>query len=172
MKFGVVFVNKIQVISNIITKINQDIKFVDVQKWKVYEHYDINNQKIMNQIGFFDSLFHYVSITTKSLEERRGNFQGYHMKAITEQVPPFITIDISNSTKDEKSATYDVTETVEGMYYEAFHEMQTMLNFSATIYKRTDGKWGPTVILENGTILSDGMVQSITSGFAEIIVTA
>ena len=48
--------------------------------------------------------------------------------------------------------------------------MQNILNFSATLYKRIDGKWGPTTILENGTVYSEGMVQSVMSGFAEIIV--
>ena len=92
------------------------------------------------------------------------------MRAMTEQSPPFIIIDLSKSTKDEKSATYDVTNTVEGMFYEIFLEMQNILNFSATLYKRIDGKWGPTIILENGSVYSEGMVQSVMSGFAEIIV--
>ena len=58
-----------------------------------------------------------------------------------EQAPPFISVEIPKSIKNE---SYDVTETVEGLYHEIFLDMQDLFNFSATIYKRKDGKWGPT----------------------------
>ena len=51
-----------------------------------------------------------------------------------------------------------------------FLEMQKMLNFTATLYKRQDGEWGPTTVFKNGTILTGGIVESLTSGFAEMIV--
>ena len=37
--------------------------------------------------------------------------------------------------------------------------------------KRKDGKWGPTNILANGSVLAGGITKSLTSGFAEMIVT-
>ena len=153
------------------TKIDQDIKFVDIQTWNVYEQYEINNQIIKNQIGSFDSEFNFISATTKSFEERRSNFHGYRLKAMTEEAPPFISIDISTSTFDEESSTFDVTESVEGIYHELFNDMQKLFNFSATLHKRFDGKWGPTIVLENGSVSAEGIVQSITSGFAEMIVS-
>ena len=93
------------------------------------------------------------------------------MIAMTEATPPFITIDLSSATYDVISDTFDVTKSVGGMYYEMFLIMQKRLNFTATLRKRKDGKWGPTTVLENGTIITDGIVKSLTSGFGEMIVT-
>ena len=38
VKSGLIFVDQAKVINDLPTKINQDIKFVDMQTWKVYEH--------------------------------------------------------------------------------------------------------------------------------------
>ena len=103
--------------------------------------------------------------------QRRGNFQGHHLKAITGEEPPYIKINLSSAIYDETHQVYDVTETVEGMYYDMFLILQEQLNFTTSIYKRKDGKWGPITILENGTTLTAGIPNSITSGFAEIGVT-
>ena len=42
------------------------------------------------------------------------------------------------------------------------------MNFTTTIHKRQDGKWGPIKRLENGSIVTAGIVESVTSGFAEM----
>ena len=83
---------------------------------------------------------------------------------------PYTSIDLTTATFDEKSQTYDVTKSVTGLYHEMFLEMQKMLNFTSTLYKRKDGEWGPTTVFKNGTILTGGIVESLTSGFAEMIV--
>ena len=56
------------------------------------------------------------------------------------------------------------------MLHEMFLVMQKELNFSATLHKRKDGKWGPTLVSPNGTIEAHGIVRSVTSGFAKMIV--
>ena len=171
VKSGLIFVDQAKVINDLPTKINQDIKFVDMQTWKVYEHYKINKRTIKNQLGFFNSVFQYVPLINTTFVERRSDFQDYHMIAMTENSPPFIHFDLSSATYDETSDTYDVTKSVGGMYHEMFLIMQKRLNFTATLRKRKDGKWGPTTVLENGTIITDGIVKSLTSGFGEMIVT-
>ena len=93
------------------------------------------------------------------------------MIAMTEATPPFITIDLSSATYDETSDTFDVTKSVAGMYYEMFLIMQECLNFTATLRKRKDGKWGPTTVLANGTIITEGIAKSLTSGFGEMVVS-
>ena len=168
--FGLIFVNRIQEFDDMQTNINQDFKFVDMQTWKVYEHYEINKKNIKNELGFFDESFNYVSIIKHTFAERRSNFQGYHMKAMVEESLPFNTIDLSSSDLDTATQTYDVTNSVEGMFYDIFLVMQEYLNFTSTLHKRSDGKWGPIVILPNGTIQAEGIIQSVTSGFAEMIV--
>ena len=68
VKFGLIFFNQINVIENLPTRINQDIKFVDIQTWKVYEHYKVNGIGIKNELGYFDSSFKYVP-TIKVIQE-------------------------------------------------------------------------------------------------------
>ena len=66
--------------------------------------------------------------------------------------------------------SYDVTKSTEGMHYELYLNMQGFLNFTATLHKRKDGAYGPTIVLPNGTIQARGITESLTSGFGEMIV--
>ena len=171
LKYGIVFVNDTNVIERLVTNINQNIQFVDVNNWKVYEHYEINNRKTMRELGVLDSNFHFTSFTNSSFEERRSNFQGYLIKTMTGHSRPKILVDKSSAILDIKSQTYDVTKSVEGYHMEILHDMQKYLNFSSTLHEREDGIWGSIVTLDNGTIVPEGMMESVTSGFAEMIVT-
>ena len=172
VKSGLIFVDQAKVINDFPTKINQDIKFVDMQTWKVYEHYKINKRTTKNQLGFFNSAFQYVSLINTAFVERRSDFQEYHMIAMTEFSPPFIHLDLSSAMYDETSDTFDVTKSAGGMCHEMFLIMQKCLNFTATLKKRKDGKWGPTTVLANGSIITDGIVKSVTTGFGEMIVAS
>ena len=169
--FGIIFADTIEVIDHLPTKIDQDIVFVDVKTWKVYENYAINKIVIKRQLGFFNNLFEYVRTLTLSFEDRRGNFHGYQMKAMTEHYPPYLSIDLSSAKYDEKSQTFDVTNSVGGTFYHIFQELQTYLNFTYSLHKREDGKWGPTTVLANGSVIAAGITKSLTSGFAEMIVS-
>ena len=80
LSFGIVFVNGTEMIDDLPTKINQNVHFVDIRTWKVYEHYEINGVKTMLQLGFFDYDFNYITLANPFFEERRGNFQGYKTK--------------------------------------------------------------------------------------------
>ena len=170
--FGIIFADNIEVIDELPTKINQDIVFVDVKTWKVYENYAINNIVIKRQLGFFNNLFEYVRTLKQSFEDRRGNFHGYQMKAMTGHYPPFLSIDLSSAEYDEISETFDVTNSVEGSFYYILKELQEYWNFTSSLHNRLDGKWGPTTVLANGSVIAEGIAQSLTSGFAEMIVTA
>ena len=41
---GIIFIDDMKLLTDLQTKINQDIKFVNQEDWKVYEHYKINNK--------------------------------------------------------------------------------------------------------------------------------
>ena len=56
------------------------------------------------------------------------------------------------------------------MFYEMFLVMQKYLNFTSSLHKRKDGKWGPSIILENGTLITGGIIHSVASGFAEMLI--
>ena len=169
--FGIIFADTIEVIDHLPTKINQDVVFVDVKTWKVYETYAINKIIIKRQLGFFNNLLEYVRTMKLSFEDRRGNFQGYQMKAMAGHYPPYLLIEHSSAEYDEMSKTFDVTNSVEGMFYHILQELQEYLNFTSSLHKRLDGKWGPTTVLANGSVIAGGIVKSVTSGFAEMIVT-
>ena len=169
--FGIIFADNIEVIDDLPTKINQDIVFVNVKTWKVYENYAINDKVIKHQLGFFNNSLEYVQTIKLSFEKRRGNFHGYQMKAMTEHSPPYLSIDLSFAEYDEMSQTFDVTNSVGGMFYYIFQELQEYLNFTSSLHKRKDGKWGPTTVLANGSVIAAGITKSVTSGFAEMIVS-
>ena len=69
VRFGLIFVDQVSAINDLPTKINQDIKFVDMQTWKVYEHYEINKKFIKNQLGLFNKTFQYVPIIKVTFSE-------------------------------------------------------------------------------------------------------
>ena len=153
------------------TKISQNIHFVDINTWRVYEHYVINKKNIMNELGLFDKDFIYIPISNSTFEERRSNLQGYKMKTMTGLSLAEVTIDYSSATLDIESQTYDVTLLAKGFEIDIWQDMQKTLNFSSTLYLRADRAWGPTIVMENGTKIAKGLVGSVTSGFAEMIVT-
>ena len=169
--FGIVFADNIEVIDDLPTKINQDIVFVDVKTWKVYENYEINDKVIKHQLGFFSNSLDYVQTMKLSFEDRRGNFHGYQMKAMTNHYPPYVSISYFSANYDEMSKTFDVTNSVDGMFYDIFQDLQEYLNFTSSLHNRLDGKWGPTTVLANGSVIAGGIAKSVTSGFAEMIMT-
>ena len=124
-----------------------------------------------NQLGFFNAAFQYQPIIEKSFLDRRGNFQGYKMKAMTEQVPsPYVYIDLKNAQLDETSQTYDVTHSTQGMFYDIFMILQEKLNFTATLHKRKDSQFGYAKVLTNGTIITSKVHADVAEGDAEFIV--
>ena len=169
--FGIIFADNVEVIDDLPTKINQDIVFVDVKTWKVYENYAINDKVIKHQLGFFNNSLEYVQTMKSSFENRRGNFHGYQMKAMTEHGPPYLSIDLSFAKYDDMSHTYDVTNSISGMFHGIFEDLKESLNFTSSLHKRKDGKWGPTTVLGNGSVIAGGIIKSVTSGFAEMAVT-
>ena len=168
---GIILVDNTKVIDSLPTKINQDILFVDIKSRRVYENYAINDEVIKRQLGFFNKLYKYVQLMKLSFEDRRGNFHGYQMKAMTEHGPPYLSIDLSFAEYDEMSQTFDVTNSAGGTFYYIFQELQKYLNFTYSLHKREDGKWGPTTVLANGSVIAAGITKSLTNGFAEMIVT-
>ena len=94
------------------------------------------------------------------------------MRAMTEENAPYILLtNLSSAILDDQSQTYDVTHLTKGMFYDIFMVLQEMLNFTATLHKRKDSQWGMVNILANGTISTTGILESVTSGFAEMIVS-
>ena len=79
---GIIFVDNVNEINNIPSKINEDVRFVDTSNWRVYECYEINKKVIQNELGFFNESFHYVSKTDDSIIKRRSDFQGISINLV------------------------------------------------------------------------------------------
>ena len=58
---------------------------------------------------------------------RRQNFQGYHVTAMTEKYFPFSYFDLELAAFDDKSQTYDVTNSTQGLFNDMFRIMQKNL---------------------------------------------
>ena len=98
--FGIIFMESFEMIDDIQVDINIDMKFVHMPTWKVYEHYTINKKNITQQLGFFDTKFEYIPTTNNSLEKRRNDFHSYNLKAMTERIKPFVSIDLESAVYD------------------------------------------------------------------------
>lgn len=95
------------------------------------------------------------------------------MKVMSEEIGPFIYFDLTNAPFSDKSQTYDVTYSTQGMFYDMFLTLQEKLNFTATLHKRKDSRWGVAKILDNGTVIaSGGIIEDVALGDAEMIVAS
>lgn len=113
--------------------------------------------------------FKYKELNKLSFLRRRSDFQGYKLKAITEQEPPFMKIDMNLAALREDGFYYDVTKAVQGMFYDLLLLMEKNLNFTTEILKRPKYEWGIVLPLANGTLATSGMIQSLVNGDAEMI---
>ena len=102
--------------------------------------------------------------------ERRGNFHGLQLIGMSEKDPP--QLDFPDNFADKatyfsNNGTYDVTQFVNGSYVDILNHLEKSLNFSTTLYKRKDGKWGLSEKLENGTFIPTGMLENLNDGSAD-----
>ena len=80
LKFAIIFVDQIQMVDGLQIEIIKDIRFVDMKTWKVYESYEINEKSITRQLGFLNPMFQYIATINNSLEQRRSDLEGYHLR--------------------------------------------------------------------------------------------
>ena len=149
--------------------INQNMKFINLQTGMIYEKFDINNRTISHEIGQVES-----DLTLKFKERLpfirlRTDFKGLKLKAMTEEEPPFISIDINPAKFNVCSQTYDVTNSVSGMFYDILKVLESRLNFSTTLLKLKTLEWGKVTEYEDGTFETTGMISSLRNGEADMI---
>ena len=165
--------------------IDNEVYFLDAISWKMFETYTINKIQVTRYLGQFKTHANNVSdyidfdrskTYKSSMEERRGNFQGIHLKGMTDYEAPAIDFpeDLDSVTKffpnnDTYEMSYDI---ISGIYIELLYSIEKSLNFSTKLYKRKDGRWGTPKILHNGTVVIEGMVKSLYEGSVDIIWTS
>ena len=61
-----------------------------------------------------------------------------------------------------------MTHHTKGMYYDIFKILQEYLNFTATLHKRKDSKFGVAQVSSNGTITTTYLHADVATGYADI----
>ena len=108
----------------------------------------INGNKFVSPVGFFDENWKLVNMTQgglKNLVSRRSNFQGIQLVSMTELQKPFNVFDSSFSTLanfDPQNQTYQMRNFTQGLFFELFQILESKLNFTGVLLKRKDGNWG------------------------------
>ena len=157
-------------------RIDNEIYFIDEVSLKLYETYYINKIHTTNYLGkiqiigdnstssiekpIFVKSDKYIS----SVEKRRTNFQGIQLHGMVADQRPSINFPKDFTSKVNyfsKNQTYDMTNVVDGVYINVLHSLESLLNFSTKLYLRKDEKWGIPKVLQNGTVMLDGMIKSI-----------
>ena len=105
-------------LSDIDMDIGKEVYFIDWKSLRLFECYNINSLKIINNLGSFSNengamTFQGSDGYIESFITRRGNFHELHMNAMTDQEPP--TIDFPSNFREysEYNSTldsYDITD--------------------------------------------------------------
>ena len=110
-----------------------------------------------------------------SFVQRRSNFQGIKLKAITDFDVPAVGFpdDFKSTAKYfPNNETYEMTNLVYGIYIDVLHSMEKTLNFSTSLYRRKDGSWGTPKPFPNGTVVLKGMMKTVNEGSVDFIWTS
>ena len=156
------------------TQINQEVYFLS-PSLDLIEKYTVNDQIIIQRLGHFvNDSFIPNTLVEQNVFKRRQDFHGFGMMAMTEKIESAIEINIENATYFPSNQTYDVTNSIQGSFFDIWKNLETTLNFTTKIYIRNETKgWGVPSQLSNGTIvLSDGVVNDVWSGKAHVLLSA
>ena len=158
--------------------IGEEVYFLDKNTFKIYEAYTINNVHVIRYLGQFYKIdkdlasFSPPDDFVNSFVDRRRDFHGIQLIGMTETWPPYIIIPdnyADHSNYFPENETYDITNIVSGSYIDALNHLEKSLNFSIKLYKRLDGIWGVPKTLPNGTMIFNGMMESLAESHVDMI---
>ena len=154
-------------------EINQQIYFL-TSSLELHETYTVNGHVVTNKLAYFvGNLLIPIDSIEQNLWKRRKDFHGFQMISMTDTIPSAIQINIENAIYFPTNQTYDVTNSMQGSYYDIWKSLEIVLNFTTKIYKRKERNWGVPNQLSNGTIeLSDGMIKDVMLGKAHVLMSA
>ena len=154
-------------------EINQQIYFL-TPSLELHETYTVNGNLVTNKLAYFvGNLLIPVDSIHQNLWKRRKNFYGFQMIGMSDTIPSAIQINIENATYFSTNQTYDVTNSMQGSFFDIWKSLEILLNFTTKIYKRKERNWGVPNQLSNGTIeLSDGMIKDVMLGKAHVLMSA
>ena len=151
--------------------IDQQIYFL-TPSLDLYEKYTINNKLIQQKLGHFvDGAYIPEELTKQNFIDRRHNLHGLELIALAVESKTSMKIgDLKNAPYFPSNQTYDVTDIIQGKYFEILSILQNNLNFTTKIYSRMNNKWGVPTQHPNGSIsVPDGIIKDGMDGLADIL---
>ncbi len=158
-------------------QVHNQLYFFNLDNLSITERYAINGILVSNSIGQVvwkpnEASFSYVRKNHDSFLERRSNFRGLSLKAMTEndglniKLNPSIKEEKAGWMRDKQGHPMKQLETSEatGLYMDLLNTLQNDMNFTTTLYVRKDGAWGHPV---NGTWV--GMVSNLLNKEADFM---
>ena len=156
--------------------IDKQVYFVKESSMEVYEGYKINMHDIRRKLGQFDSnKFIWEENVNHNFIERRSNFHGLHLKAMTESNGNELILRSGfeqNANYHSNNETYLVTNYASGLYHDILKEVQSQLNFTTSLYKRKVVAWGLVYPLANGSFDATGMVGDLFFQRVDLVVAS
>ena len=158
MSFGLLITNNTNfevLFKTVKLNIHQGVYFMKDDSREVFETYVINGikiQQIIGKIGEDESTF--IWQENPNFIKRRSNFHGLHLKGMTDFEGQSIILDTSYKTKApyfSNNSTYKVNDYVNGIYYSVLELLQSELNFTLSLFKRSDALWGVVNQHPNGS---------------------
>ena len=165
-------------VKSVAPTIDKQVFFVKESSMEVYEWYKINAHEIRRKLGQFDKssynfIWHYD--VNHNFIERRSNFHGLHLKAMTESNGNELILRSGfeqNAKYHSNNETYLVTDYASGLYYDILKEVQSQLNFTTSLYKRKVVAWGLVYPLANGSFDATGMVGDLFFQRVDLVVAS
>ena len=161
--------------SSINVTIDRKVLLIHEISQEVHEIYHINNKSIQQKLGTFDKTtyaFKWENVQ-KDFVERRSNFHGITLRAMTETTGNEIAL-YPNFTKTAtffpNNETYLVTDYVYGIFFDVLMELQKQLNFTTILYKRKEIAWGFVYPQNDGTFEATGIVGDLFFDKVDMVV--
>ena len=171
---GIIVVEDLMVdilMKNVNFTIDQEIFVLLKDTGRIFESYVINQIKVQRYIGTIDK--HLKWNANPDFVTRRSNFHGLHLKGLTELVEGPSTMFDSNYKElapfFKNNQTFLMNNYFHGICKDVLEILQSQLNFTISIYKRKDGKWGNVRKSSNGSYVGTGMIGDLISGNVDII---
>ena len=157
--------------------LNKEVYFLDKNTLKIYEAYEVNHMHVSRYLGIIhevssNRIFVPTDDFIDSLVDRRGNFNGLHLKGMLEIEPPdtYVPDDYLNNVHYfSENETYDMTKIVSGFAIDVVKDLGRTFNFSMNLFKRKDGIWGMPKTMANGSVQLEGMLHSVDEGSVSFI---
>ena len=146
--------------------IHQQILFYFDDTRDLFEAYTINDSNIVRRLGFVsnESWFQWDKDVNPNFIQRRSNFQGVSLKAMTEFRGNLINANTSFLTDAPyfpENETYLLNGFTYGIYHDVLNVLQDHLNFSTRLFKRKDGAWGMVYPQDDGTFRTVGFIGDL-----------